>query len=119
MGSSHKFFLLEAELKELYAEMLAELEAHPLTTILVPSKRHDRRDSDMIRVNLSEPPPWYRKLCAKNLSKRAVRRGKPDTRVRRANILSVLTRLSEGLPSVSQYVPYLRAVARNRESVPF
>jgi len=99
--------------------MLAELESSPLSVQLVPSKRHDRRDSDMIRVCTSVPPAWYRKLCAKHLSSRRVRRGKPDTRIRRQNILSVLTRLADGKPSVSKYVPDLAREARKREMNPF
>lgn len=95
--------------------MLAELEAHPLIVILAPS----RRGEGCIRVCASVPPPWYRKLCAKHPSSRAVRRGKFDTRIRRQNILSVLTRLANGKPSVSKYAPYLQRVARKREMNPF
>lgn len=76
--------------------MQAELEAHPLVTILVPSKRHDRREWDHIRCNVSVPPKWYRKLCGLHASKRGVRRQKFDTIIRRANVLRCLERMLAG-----------------------
>jgi len=77
-------------------QMQAELESSPLVVVLAPSKRWDRREWDCIRVCLSVPPTWYRKLCNRHASSRGVRRGKFDTRIRRANVLSALQGLIEG-----------------------
>jgi len=58
----------------------------------------------MIRAVISRNPLWYRKLCARYSSRRRRRSCKPDTRIKRANVLAVLERLSRGLPSRSPYV---------------
>lgn len=76
--------------------MLCELEANQLVTILVPSKRHDRRDWDCVRTNVSVNAKWYQKFCALHLSKRAVRRGKPDTICRRKRTIEGLNWLIAG-----------------------
>ena len=99
--------------------MLAELESNPLCVILAPSRRIDRREWDYIRVPLTTPPPWYRKICARYPSSREVRRGKFDTRIRRQNILRVLQRLAEGKPTKSKYAADLLAVAQKLEANPF
>lgn len=93
-------------------EMLCELESHMLVTILAPSKRRDRRDHDMIRVNLDENPRWYRRLCDKHPSSRGVRRGKHDTKIKRRNVIALLTRLTSGLPARSKYEAEVRSIAR-------
>lgn len=93
-------------------QMLAELESSPLVTILAPSKRHDRRDSDMIRVNLSQPPRWYSQLCSRHPSSRGVRRGKFDTRIKRANVLQLLNTLIVHGKSRSKYAGEVLEAAR-------
>lgn len=95
--------------------MLNELDAHPLHTILAPSKRSDRREMDMIRVNDSVPPRWYREFCGRHESKRKTRRGKFDTRIKRANVLSTLRVLSEGRNTPSKYAAELKQIAREIE----
>lgn len=92
--------------------MLAELESHKLEVCLAPSKRWDRRDHDMIRVTLDRPPSWYRRLCNAHQSSRRVRRGKYDTRIKRANVIAILTRLVEQKQTTSKYRDELLAVAR-------
>jgi len=92
--------------------MLNELEAYPLVTILAPSRRSDRRDHDMIRVNMSVPPRWYRQLCGRHVSSRQVRRGRFDTRIKRANVLSTLRVLAAGRKTTSKYAPELLAIAK-------
>lgn len=99
-------------------EMLAELEAHKLEVALAPSKRAEN-PWDMVRVVVNKPPAWYRRLCARHESSRRVRRGKFDTRVKRANILALLSRLADGKPSVSKYAAELLAEAKKRENAPF
>ena len=94
--------------------LLDQLESHRLHVILVPlnPRLRNYNEGGMKRVCADVPPSWYRKLCYNNPSSRGTRRGGPDTRIRRANILSVLRRLSAGLPSRSKYVPELMQIAR-------
>lgn len=92
-------------------QMLNELQSHKLTTVLTPSKRSDRRDWDMIRVNLDENPRWYRALCARHPSKRQVRRGKFDTVIRRHRIEQALTTMLKGGRVQSIYADELRRIA--------
>lgn len=94
-----------------YQQLLCELESHQLVTILAPSKRRDRRETDQIRVNMDVPPTWYRRLCHKYPSSRGTRRGKHDTVIRRANILSTLRVLADGRHTWSKYAPELRRIA--------
>lgn len=91
--------------------MLAELESSPLITILAPSKRSDRREWDQIRVNLSVPPKWFRALCNRHPSSRGVRRGRFDTRIRRANVLQLLNTLITRGHSRSKYAAEIIAHA--------
>ena len=94
--------------------LLDQLESHRLHVILVPlnPRLRNYNEGGMKRVCADVSPRWYSRLCHNNPSSRGVRRGKADTRIRRANILSVLRRLSAGLPSRSKYVPELMQIAR-------
>jgi hypothetical protein len=92
--------------------MLAELESHRLEVCLAPSRRHDRRDWDMIRVCLDTPPRWYSKFCAAHTSSRGIRRGKHDTRIKRANTLRALNQMLAGVPA-GKYEPDLARIARS------
>lgn len=91
--------------------MLAELEGNQLVTILAPSKRSDRKDWDMIRVNMSINCDWYRRLCARHPSKRGIRRGKFDTVIRRKRTEETLRRLIAGKHTNSIYADELRRIA--------
>lgn len=93
-------------------QMLNELECRMLVTILVPSKRSDRQEWDCIRVNADVNPRWYRNFCSQHPSSREIRRGKFDTRIRRANILSTLRRLIAHGPQKSKYDAELRGIAQ-------
>ena len=94
--------------------LLDQLESHRLHVILVPPnpKLRNYCEGGCKRCVADKNPPWYSKLCYNSPSSRGTRRGGPDTRIRRANILSVLRRLSAGLPSRSKYVPELMQIAR-------
>jgi hypothetical protein len=76
--------------------LLADLHSNRLVTVLAPSKRSDRREWDCIRVNVSVSPRWYSALCSRHTSQRAVRRGKHDTAIRRANIVRSPERMIAG-----------------------
>ena len=101
------------ELQQALEIMLAELESHRLEVCLAPSRRHDRRDWDMIRVVCDTPPKWYRKFCDKHPSSRGARRAKFDTRIRRFNVLRALGQMVEGRPA-GKYEPDLLQIARER-----
>lgn len=92
-------------------QLLNELQSHQLQTILAPSKRSDRREWDMIRVNMDENPRWYRNFCARHPSTRGVRRGKFDTVIRRIRTEQTLKRLIAGKHTNSIYADELLRLA--------
>lgn len=96
--------------------MFNELDAHKLEVELAPlsPRLPGFNEGGCKRVVTNKPPRWYRELCNAYPSSRGVRRGKFDTRIRRANILSILRRLSEGRDSCSKYVTDLLAIAQER-----
>lgn len=97
-------------------EMQAELESHRLEVQLVPLNPKLRNWSEygMKRVVCDKPPAWYRKHCQAHTSSRAVRRGKHDTRIRRAGVLRLLSRLIAGQPTTSKYADEIRGIAERR-----
>ena len=95
-------------------QLLAELDSHRLTVVLVPL-RPDRRgynEGGCRRCVADKSPRWYSQLCLRHPSSRIRNHRKSDTRIRRQNILRVLTRLANGLPSRSKYAGELRDLAR-------
>ena len=94
--------------------MLGELESSYLEVQLVPQRRFTN-SGGCIRVAVSKNCTWYRQFCARHASSRGVRRGKFDTRIRRANVLALLTRLVAGCSSKSKYAAELYAIARRME----
>lgn len=95
-------------------QMEAELSSHRLHTILVPldPRKRNWNEFGMKRVNCDVPPKWFRKLCAAHTSNRGVRKGKHDTRLKRANILSTLRRLIAHGPQKSKYDAELLGIAQ-------
>lgn len=93
--------------------LLAELESHQLHVILVPldPRKRGYNEGGCRRVCADRNPRWYSRLCADHPSSRVRNHRKPDTRVRRQNILRVLRRLCAGLSSRSQYAPRLLKIA--------
>lgn len=93
--------------------MLNELESHCLRVELVPLNPRMRNwnEMGMKRVVTDEPPKWYRRLCQSHTSSRAIRRGKHDTRIRRANVLSLLRVLTTRGRSWSKYADEILAIA--------
>lgn len=89
--------------------LLADLQSNQLVTILVPQKRHTN-EGGMIRVNVSVNPIWYQRMAARHTSQRAVRRGKHDTALRRANIIRALECMIAGQPG-GIYGDELRRIA--------
>lgn len=92
--------------------MLCELESHQLTVILAPSKRHDRRDWDMIRVCVDKSPRWYAHFCSAHESGRKNKRAKHDTLIKRRETLKALNRLIEGRALGTVYEERILAIAK-------
>lgn len=96
--------------------LLAELESHRLHVILVPlnPQRRGYCEGGMKRVAADRPPRWYSQFCCRHLSSRVRNSKHPDTRIKRANVLRLLTRLAQGKGSVSKYAGELRRIAQAR-----
>jgi hypothetical protein len=94
--------------------MLDQLDSHKLEVQLVPLNPRLRGycEGGMKRCVTDQPPAWYRRLCNAHVSSRGVRRGKFDTKLKRANILAILRRLVAGQGSISKYRAEIEAVAR-------
>ncbi len=97
-------------------EMEAELDSAKLEVQLAPlnPRLRNYNEGGCKRVVTSRPVKWYRDLCNRYPSSRGVRRGKFDTRIRRANVLRLLSRLVAGKTSWSKYAAELRAIAERR-----
>ena len=85
--------------------MLEQLEAHRLEVMLVPLNPRLRgyNEGGMKRAVVDRPASWYRELCSRHPSSRGVRRGKFDTRIKRANVLEALTRMCDGRGYAGKY----------------
>ncbi len=85
--------------------MQADLEAHRLEVCLVPLNPRLRNWNEfgMMRVCVDVPPKWYRRLCASHISQRAIRKGKPDTLIKRAHTLAARQRLIDGKAPTTKY----------------
>jgi len=101
----------ETRITQALEVMQAELESHMLVVILAPSKRDDRREWDMIRCVADQPPKWYRAMCNRHVSSREIRRGKFDTRIKRANVLKLLETLVSKGRSNSKYADEILRIA--------
>ncbi len=95
-------------------QLLNELESHRLEVMLVPLNPNRRgwNDGGMKRICCDQNPAWYRRLCAAHTSSRGIRRGKHDTKLKRANVLALLRRLSAGLDTRSKYRDEILQAAR-------
>ena len=92
--------------------LLWSLQNSSLEVILVPSRdREIASRGGMIRAVVSKNPDWYRKLCEDYPSARTRRSFKPDTKIKRNNIIKVLEKLSKGQKVRSKYVDDLRKIA--------
>lgn len=96
--------------------MLAELESSRLEVMLVPLNPNKRgyNDGGCRRCACSRNVAWYRSFCLRHPSSRIRNRAKPDTRIKRRNVLRLLSRLAQGKGSVSKYAEELRRIAVGR-----
>lgn len=90
--------------------MLAELESNQLLVELVPERRRTH-EMGMIRVVCGRNANWYRHFCSRHPSSRGTRRGKFDTRIRRANVVRLLNVLITGEPTKSKYAAEILRLA--------
>lgn len=95
---------------DVFTALLAELESNRLEVALVPAPR-PRHECHAVRVAVSKNPAWYRRLCAAFPSSRRRSRSLPDTRIRRASVVSLLSRLASGAPVRSRYAEHLARIA--------
>lgn len=93
--------------------MLNELESHRLHVVLAPlnPKLRGYNDGGCKRVKAGENAKWYRSFCQRHISSRGVRRGKPDTRIKRRNTERMLRRMISGRPG-GKYEADILLVAR-------
>ena len=91
--------------------MLGELHSHQLQVGLVPQKTFTN-EGGCIRVCFDVPPTWYRRFCSRHSSSRGIRRGKFDTRIKRANVLSALERMLDGDQYHGKYRDEFLQIAR-------
>jgi hypothetical protein len=93
-------------------QMLGELESQRLEVVLVPlnPRMRNYNEGGMKRVCANKNPRWYSNLCNKHLSCRKRNHRKPDTKIKRANIVRILRRLCDGKPSISKYAEELRRI---------
>jgi len=92
--------------------LLSQLESHQLQVILVPlnPRLRNYNDGGCKRVLADQNPKWYRQFCARHPSSRGVRRGKLDTRIRRANVPRALRQIIAGKPA-GKYEEELKSIA--------
>jgi hypothetical protein len=93
--------------------LLCELESSCLEVMLVPLRR-PANVGGCYRVASNRNATWYRQFCGRHLSVRMRHRRLPDTRIKRRDIVRILSRLSTGTTSRSKYAPELIALARRR-----
>lgn len=93
--------------------MLDQLESHRLEVQLVPLNPRLRgfNEGGMKRVVANKNATWYRIFCAHHLSSRKRNHRKPDTKIKRADILRILKRLTDGKPTRSKYAAELRRIS--------
>ena len=98
-----------------YVEMLSDLCSHRLTVELFPAP-DPKHENHFVRIATDRNPLWYRNLCAAHASRRETKSGKFKTKIKRRNVVSVLTRLSEFLDTKSVYRAELEKIAANYEN---
>lgn len=98
-------------------QLLNELESHQLQVVLVPLNPRLRgyNEGGMRRVCANKSPRWYSQFCGRHPSSRGIRRGKFDTRIKRANTLRALNQLLRKVPA-GKYGQELLQIARQQKA---
>lgn len=102
------------ELIPIMDEMLMDLSTNKLEVCLIPSQIEDcAKDGGMIRVAYNQNVDWYRKLCECYSCTRYKKRNprKDYTKIKRANIIYILSTLIKNGKSRSKYAEDLRDIA--------
>lgn len=99
-----------------YQEYLADLEGNYLEVVLIPSRRIDRADYDMIRAVQYQNCEWYRSFCGEHESNRKdkFRWSKFKTKIKRAHTIRALNELIEGKCETS-YAKMVQSFIQNWE----
>ncbi len=93
--------------------MLDLLESHRLDVQLVPLNPRLRNfnEGGMKRVVADRNANWYRDFCRRHLSSRKRNHKKPDTRIKRRDVIRLINRLIGGKTTTSKYADELRRIA--------
>jgi hypothetical protein len=99
--------------------MQAEFEGSGLEVILVPlnPKLRGWNEGGCKRVAANRNCDWYRSLCKRHPSSRTRNKRHHDTRIKRKNVASVLSRLLT-VGTRSKYAPELIRLAQQRMKEP-
>jgi len=82
----------------------------------------NRNQDGMIRAASNRNPEWYRKICAAFPKRKQKRRKKPQTSIKKEDVINVMNTIIRKGYSGSKYTPYILDEARRRmegEFVPF
>ena len=96
-------------------EMLLDLSEEYLDVCLIPSRVESvAKDGGMIRVVCNRNPLWYRQLCSHFPKTRQRRRKKPQTSIRKEDIVAVAYNLLKNGHSKSKYASFIVDEAQRR-----
>ncbi|MFA7287379.1 MAG: hypothetical protein WC055_00720 [Melioribacteraceae bacterium] len=88
--------------------MIDEFSENYLDVVLIPSKDHNTAmDGGMIRVAQNRNPEWYRNLCSNHPKKKQRTRKKPQTSIKKEDIISIIRNLIKTGDSKSKYVYFI------------
>lgn len=106
---------IDKDTKLKLVEMLYELQTNWLEVVLIPQKDPANADA-CIRRSISQNVDWYRQLCANHESsgKQSKRRKKFQTKIKRKDIISTLTRLIGKGECDRKYADELVEIAKHR-----
>ena len=88
-----------------YTVLIEDLMSRQLKVDLVPG----REPRKWVRIVEEQNPGWYRRLCAAYPVR--THKKKPSTIIKRRDILRILKRLEQGLPTRSHYAKDLTVIA--------
>lgn len=89
-------------------EMVDEFNESYLDVVLIPSKDHNTAiDGGMIRVAQNRNPEWYRNLCSNHPKRKQRTRKKPQTSIKKEDIISVMKSMIKNGSTKSKYSYYI------------
>jgi hypothetical protein len=104
-------------------DMIFDFEQEYHEVYCVPNRDENKeQDGRHIRVASNRNPEWYRKICAAFPKRKQKRRKKPQTSIKKEDVINVMNTIIRKGYSGSKYTPYILDEARRRmegEFVPF